>query len=151
MWTPTSVGLCLFVINFAYHGILFNNDDKDKIFTDTVLMNTIQIFSSILSYVVMVDEINILKFALYGCCALMMGWWGFAFDYYASELNLIKYYWIFSNATLMLCIFSVVMLLINCVMSINVINFIASSVFIHHTVNVSLDRLVSKKITMSYP
>lgn len=151
MWTLTAVGMCIFVINFACHGILFNIDDKEKIFTDTVLMNTIQIFSSMMLYVIMVEEINVLKFALYGCCTLMMEWVGFAFDYYSSELKLIKYYWTFSNTSLMLCIFSIVMLLANCVMTLEVVYFIISSVLIHYAVNGFLDRHVSQKIAIAYP
>lgn len=151
MWTFTSVGLCLFVINFAYHGIVFNNNDKDKIYTDTVLINTIQIFSSMLTHVIMVEEMSWLKFGLYGIGVLFMGWCGFAFDYYLVEYNLIKYYWRFSNTTLAFCIFCLMMLLVNNVMTLEVVYFIIVGVMIHYASNGFLDHHISQKITMTYP
>lgn len=151
MWSLLSIGLSCIIINFAYHGIIVNANNPDKLFSDVVSFNIVQTWTSILLYVLMVENINIFQSIIFTCSVVILGWVGFAFDYYSGEYNLIKHYIMFSNLSMMFYVFSILLLLINTNVRVNCVYFLIVNVVTCYGIYTWFDNSMSKKIMLKYP
>ena len=151
MWSLISSGVSLVIINFAYHGITINANNADKLFSDVVSFNIVQTWTSILLYILMIDNITVIQTIVFICSVVVLGWVGFAFDYYSGEYKLIKHYMLFSNLSTVFYVFSILMLLLNTPIQQNALYFLIVNVVAFYGINSWFDSSVSKKIMLKYP
>ena len=151
IWKGISIGLCGFVINFAIHGIRINAAKPENVFSDIVAFNTIQIWLVLLVYILFVENVDLIKLLIFTCSIFGLGWSGFAFDYYSTQYNLIKYFNSCSIISLILYILTLLILLFNTPITLNVIYFIFINLAIFFASNGLMNVHVGKKITLMYP
>ena len=146
-----SLGICGFVLNFAYHSIVTNRNDQTKLFSDMVSFNTVQIWVSLLLYSLFVDSVTPLQFIFFICSIFALGWIGFMFDYFATEFTLIKYCKLFASLSLVAYMGTLLVLLIDTMMTINTVYYICLNIVAFYGINVLMDNHIAQKLALMYP